>query len=235
MDESARLAEARRAVAAAATRAGRPPGSARVLVVSKTRTAAEVRAARAAGQREFGENYLQEALAKMPAVGDGVVWHFIGAVQANKTRAIARHFQWVHTVDRLRVADRLEAAAAAPLDICVQVNVDAEPQKAGVAPEGVRDLVDRLARRPRLRLRGLMALPDPAADPRAGFRRLRRLFEDNAPRAWKHWDTLSMGMSGDFEIAIEEGATIVRIGTAIFGPRPAQAAAPAAAAGGRRQ
>lgn len=234
MDESARLAEVRRAVAAAAMRAGRPPGSARLLAVSKTRTAAEVRAARAAGQREFGENYVQEALAKMPAVGDGVVWHFIGAVQANKTRAIARHFQWVHTVDRLRVADRLEAAAEAPLDICIQVNVDAEPQKAGVAPEDVRDLVERLARRPRLRLRGLMALPDPAAAPRAGFRRLRRLFEDHAPRAGAHWDTLSMGMSGDFEIAILEGATIVRIGTAIFGPRPTQAAA-APAAGGRRR
>ena len=226
VNEEARLAEVRRAVAAAATGAGRPPGSVRLLAVSKTRSAAEVRAARAAGQREFGENYVQEALAKMPAVGKDVVWHFIGAVQANKTRAIARHFQWVHTVDRLRVADRLEAAAEAPLDICVQVNVDAEPQKAGVAPERVRDLIERLAGRPGLRLRGLMALPDPAADPRAGFRRLRRLFEDNASCAGEHWDTLSMGMSGDFQAAIAEGATIVRIGTAIFGPR---AGTPAAA------
>lgn len=221
-DTEQRLSAVRRAVAAAAGGAGRDPGSVRVLAVSKTRSAAEVRGAFQAGQREFGENYLQEALAKMAAAPEAV-WHFVGAIQSNKARAIARHFQWVHTVDRLRVAERLEAAAERPLNVCVQVNVSGEPQKAGVAPADAGALIEALAGRARLQLRGLMAIPDPAADARASFRALRALFDANAPRAGEHWDTLSMGMSADFPIAIEEGATIVRIGTAIFGPRPGSA------------
>ena len=218
-DTEQRLSAVRRAVAGAARGAGRDPGSVRLLAVSKTRSAAEVRGTFQAGQREFGENYLQEALAKMAAAPEAV-WHYVGAIQSNKARAIARHFQWVHTVDRLRVAERLEAAAERPLNVCVQVNVSGEPQKAGVAPADAGALIEALAGRARLRLRGLMAIPDPAADARASFRALRALFQANAPRAGEHWDTLSMGMSADFPIAVEEGATIVRIGTAIFGPRP---------------
>ena len=214
-----RLGEVRRALAAAAVGAGRDAGSVRLLAVSKTRDANAVRAAWAAGQREFGENYLQEAVAKMAAAPADIVWHYIGAIQSNKTRAIAQHFQWVHTVDRLRIADRLEAAAVRPLDVCVQVNVSQEPQKAGVAPAEAGELVRQLAGRTGLRLRGLMAIPSAAADPRASFRQLRQLYESLAPVAGEHWDTLSMGMSGDFAAAIEEGATIVRIGSAIFGPR----------------
>ena len=219
-DTEQRLSAVRRAVAAAARGAGRDPSSVRLLAVSKTRSAAEVRGAFQAGQREFGENYLQEALAKMADAPAGAVWHYVGAIQSNKARAIGRHFQWVHTVDRLRVADRLEAGAERPLNVCVQVNASGEPQKAGVAPADAGALIEALAGRARLRLRGLMAIPDPAADARASFRALRALFDAHAPRAGEHWDTLSMGMSADFPIAIEEGATIVRIGTAIFGPRP---------------
>lgn len=196
----------------------------RLLAVSKTRTAAEVRAARQAGLTDFGENYLQEALPKMTALANAnITWHFIGAVQSNKTRAIAAHFDWVHTVDRSRVASRLDAAAPAPLDVCIQVNIDAEARKAGVAPDELPALVRQTAALPRLRLRGLMAIPRPDGDSRASFRRLRQLFNGLAAQAGPHWDTLSMGMSADFETAVEEGATIVRIGTAIFGPRPAVA------------
>ena len=226
VDGGQRLSAVRRAVAAAASCAGRDPGGVRLLAVSKMRSAAEVCAAFHAGQREFGENYLQEALPKMAEVPAEAVWHYVGAIQSNKARAIARHFQWVHTIDRLRVADRLEAAAERPLNVCVQVNVSGEPQKAGVVPADAPALIEALAGRARLRLRGLMAIPDPAADARASFRALRALFEANARRAGEHWDTLSMGMSADFAIAIEEGATIVRIGTAIFGPRPAASEQP---------
>ena len=193
----------------------------RLIAVSKARTAAEVRAAFDAGQRDFGENYLQEAVAKTKALSDlDIVWHFIGAIQSNKTRDIARRFQWIHTVDRARIASRLDAAAERPLDICVQVNIDAEPQKAGVAPSDLPALVTHIHGLPRLRLRGLMAIPRADGDHRASFRALRSLFDDLADDAGDHWDSLSMGMSDDFEIAIEEGATMVRIGTAIFGPRP---------------
>ena len=197
----------------------------RLLAVSKTRTTAEVRGVRAAGVTDFGENYLQEALGK---VGGGldVNWHFIGAIQANKTRAIASHFQWIHTIDRLRIARRLDAAAPHRLDVCIQVNVDAEPQKAGVTPHELAALIEHFADFERLRLRGLMTIPRAAGDARSSFRRTRRLFEQLAARAGPHWDTLSMGMSGDFEIAIEEGATVVRVGTAIFGPRPSAKQAP---------
>ena len=211
------------AIRAAEARAGRPSGVVRLLAGSMTRAAAEVASLRAAGIEDFGENYLQEALPKIRELaGQGITWHFIGAIQSNKTRDIARHFHWVHTVDRARVADRLNAAAHRTLDVCLQVNVDAEPQKAGVAPEETGELLARVKELDNLRPRGLMAIPkegDGEAT-RESFRRLRRLFDDLAPIAGTSWDTLSMGMSGDFEVAVAEGSTLVRIGTALFGPRP---------------
>ena len=169
--------------------------------------------------RDFGENYAQEAIAKIDALANlDIVWHFVGAIQSNKTRDIARHFHWVHTVDRLKVATRLDAAAERTLNVCIQVNVDAEPQKAGVEPAELPDLIACVAELPRLKLRGLMVIPAPG-DTRSSFRRTRELFDEVAPRARRNWDTLSMGMSGDFADAIAEGANLVRIGTAIFGPR----------------
>ena len=223
MDYAKRICALAAAIERAHGAAERTP-PVRLLAVSKTRTAAEVRAAYRAGLEDFGENYVQEALAKMTALGDlNVAWHFIGAIQSNKTRDIARHFDWVHTVDRSRIASRLDAAAPRPLNLCIQVNIDAEPNKAGVAPADLPSLIAHIATLPRLRLRGLMAIPRPDANGRASFRRMRQLFNALAPHAGPHWDTLSMGMSADFETAIEEGATIVRIGTAIFGarlPRP---------------
>lgn len=199
----------------------------RLLAVAKTRSVAEVAAAYHAGQTEFGENYLQEALAKVSALAClDIRWHFVGAIQSNKTRDIARCFHWVHTLDRRRIATRLAAAAQRDINVCIQVNVDNEPQKAGVAPQALPALLDHVRREPRLRLRGLMVIPKPDGDVRGSFRRTRQLFETLAPQAGEHWDTLSMGMSADYVAAIEEGATIVRIGTAIFGPRPAKAERP---------
>ena len=198
-----------------------PASTVRLLAVSKARTVAEVRAAHRAGLTDFGENYVQEALAKMAALADlDIAWHFIGAIQSNKTRDIARCFHWIHTVDRSRIASRLDAAAQRPLDVCIQVNIDAEPHKAGVAPDALSSLAAHIVGLPRLRLRGLMAIPRPDGNSRDSFRRTRQLFDALAPQAGPYWDTLSIGMSADFETAIEEGATIVRIGTAIFGPRP---------------
>ena len=219
MDSSKRIDAVRAAIDNACRRCGRA-GEVRLMAVSKTRSADEIRAARAAGINDFGENYLQEAVAKIDESQVTANWHFIGAIQSNKTRAIARHFSWVHTVDRLRVAQRLSDAATAPLDVCIQVNIDAEPQKAGAAPEDLAALVEGMKGLDQLRLRGLMTIPRVHACARASFRRTRRLFEQLAAQAGPFWDTLSMGMSGDFEIAIDEGATMVRIGTAIFGPRP---------------
>ncbi len=219
----ASVAKVEAAIRAAEAEAGRPSGVVRLLAVSKTRSAAEVAGLRGAGVEDFGENYLQEALPKIRELADqGITWHFIGAIQSNKTRDIARHFDWVHTLDRVRVADRLNAAAHRTLDVCLQVNVDAEPQKAGVAPEETGELLARVQELGNLRPRGLMAIPkegDREAT-RESFRRLRRLFDDLAPIAGPSWDTLSMGMSGDFEVAVAEGSTLVRIGTALFGPRP---------------
>lgn len=222
MDCRQRIEAIRAAIGDAERAARRRPGSVRLLAVSKTRSAAEIRAAHAAGVADFGENYAQEGVAKAKELADlDITWHFVGAIQANKTRAIARYFQWVHSVDRARVASRLSAAAERPIDVCVQVNVDGEPRKAGVAPSEVAALMAEIAPLPRLRLRGLMAIPAPEGDPQASFRRLRALFEALAPNAPAHWDTLSIGMSADYPAAIAEGATIVRIGTAIFGPRTA--------------
>ena len=212
-------------IAAAARAAGRKPGDVTLLAVSKTFTAGEVRAANTAGQREFGENYVQEAMEKVAALSSlPLIWHFIGPIQSNKTRAIAEHFDWVHTVAREKIALRLAEARPTErgrLDICIQVNVSGEQSKSGVAPEAVQPLAEAVRALPRLRLRGLMAIPEPSGDTslqRRRFASLHRLLEQlNA--AGFGLDTLSMGMSQDLEAAVMEGATIVRIGTAIFGER----------------
>ena len=207
------------AISEAERAANRPAGSVRLLAVSKARTATEVRAAHAAGLSEFGENYAQEAVAKMAALADlAITWHYVGGIQSNKTHDIAKHFQWVHTVDRLKIATRLDAAASREINVCIQVNVDSEPQKNGVAPADLATLVCGVAQLPKLRLRGLMAIPERGRTS-SSFQRTKALFDALAPTAGPHWDTLSMGMSDDFAVAIKEGSTLVRIGTAIFGAR----------------
>lgn len=210
---------------AAENAAGRASGSVSLVAVSKTQPAEAIREAHAAGQRAFGENYLQESLEKMAALADlPLEWHFIGPIQSNKTRPIAEHFAWVHGVDRLKIAQRLSDARPEnmpPLDICIEVNVSGEESKGGVSPAEVKTLADAIVKLPRIRLRGLMSIPEPTDDialQHRQFRMLREHFE--ALNASGHTlDTLSMGMSEDFPVAIAEGATIVRIGTAIFGPR----------------
>jgi pyridoxal phosphate enzyme (YggS family) len=223
---SSHIADVRQNVALAAQRAGRRPDSVRLVAVSKTRGIDSIRIAAAAGVGDFGENYVAEALPKIAAAADAnLTWHFIGTIQANKTRDIARHFQWVQTIDRPRVAERLSAQRPdenGPLDVLIQVNIDDEPSKAGIAAEAVREFAGNLVELPRLRVRGLMAIPRPQPEPeraRDAFARMRELFEAARPRRAIHWDTLSMGMTQDYEVAIEEGATMVRIGTALFGPR----------------
>lgn len=223
----ANLQAVRRRVAAAALAAGRRADAVALLAVSKTWPAEAVREAAAAGQRAFGENYAQEGVDKMAALADlDLEWHFIGPLQSNKTRIVATHFDWVHSIDRLRLAERLSAqrdAAATPLNVCIQVNVSGERSKSGVAPAAVRELACAVAALPRLRLRGLMCIPEPSRDEavlRARFALLRRL-RDELEAHGLALDTLSMGMSDDLEVAIAEGSTIVRIGTAIFGGRAA--------------
>lgn len=212
-------------IAAAARAAGREPGEIALLAVSKTFAADKVRAAQAAGQREFGESYVQEAIDKIACLSDlPLVWHFIGPIQSNKTRAIAEHFDWVHSVARAKIAQRLAEARPAgrePLDICLQVNVSGEASKSGVAPEELRPLAEAVRGLPRLRLRGLMAIPEPGGDVSLQRRRFAsvRLLLEQLNAAGFGLDTLSMGMSQDLEAAVMEGATIVRIGTAIFGER----------------
>ena len=219
-------------MASACLAAGRPEGAVRLLAVSKTFPAAAVRDAVAAGQTAFGENYVQEGLDKIQALADlALEWHYIGPLQSNKTRAVAEHFAWVHTVERLKIAERLSAQRPAmlpALNVCIQVNISGEASKAGVAPAEALDLARAVAALPRLRLRGLMAIPEPADDfeaQRTPFRRLHVLF-DTLNTAGLACDTLSIGMSADLEAAIAEGATMVRVGTAIFGQR--QYGAPAA-------
>ena len=229
----------------AAAAAGRPSADIRLLAVSKTFPAEDVAALAALGQREFGENYLQEAQPKIaqlgtaPAAARPFVWHFIGPIQSNKTRPIAEHFDWVQSVGREKIAQRLSAqrpAGAAPLQVCIQVNPESASDHNGCAPEQVPALARAIAALPALRLRGLMTIPQPSTDPleqrrafavvRAAYETLQREFtgstagpvdsDDTTPRI----DTLSMGMSGDLEAAIAEGATMVRLGTALFGARP---------------
>lgn len=219
------LQATRAAVAQAAQAAQRDPGAVRLLAVSKTFPAEAVREAYRAGQHAFGENYVQEAEDKIQALHDlPLEWHFIGPIQSNKTRDIAQHFAWVHGVDRLKIAERLSAQRPAhlpPLNICLQVNVSGEDSKSGVAPGEVEALAVQVAQLPNLRLRGLMAIPAPADDPviqRLPFARMRALLQQ-LNSCGLQLDTLSMGMSHDYPAAIAEGATIVRIGTAIFGAR----------------
>lgn len=196
-----------------------------LLAVSKTRPAEDIRAAHALGINDFGENYLQEALPKIEALQAlGLTWHFIGPIQSNKTRPIAEHFDWVHSVDRDKIARRLNEqrpADAPPLQVCLQVNVSGEASKSGVSPAELPALAEAVMQLPRLRLRGLMAIPaatNSDAEQRAAFAQLRGLFEELKPQA-PDLDTLSMGMSGDLEAAVAEGSTLLRIGTALFGPR----------------
>lgn len=212
-------------IASTAELAGRDPGTITLVAVSKRQPLERIRAAIAAGQRHFGENFLQEAAAKMDELrGSGLIWHFIGAIQSNKTRAIAERFDWVHTIDREKIARRLNEQRPeemGPLDVCIQVNVDEEATKSGCDPGRVRDLASRLATMPNLRLRGLMCIPAPAEGitaQRRPFARLRKMLESLRDDGIE-LDTLSMGMSDDLEAAILEGATMVRIGTAVFGPR----------------
>lgn len=204
---------------------GRDAGAARLLAVSKGWPAECVRAAFAAGQRAFGENYVQEGVAKIVALDDlDLEWHFIGPLQSNKTREVAEHFDWVHSIDRKKIAERLSAqrpSGAPPLQSCIQVNVSGEDSKSGVAPGFVAELARALRTMPGLRLRGLMAIPEASDDAnllRQRFALLRELLAQLNAEGMQ-LDVLSMGMSDDFEIAIAEGATILRIGTAIFGQR----------------
>lgn len=210
---------------AAAQKYGREPGAVRLVAVSKGQPVEKLRRAVLAGQRDFGENYPGEAIPKIETLmGSSLTWHFTGALQANKTRLVARDFDWVHGLDRVKIARRLSEARDArtpPLNVCIQVNISGESSKSGVAPGGAGEFAEYIRELPGLRLRGLMVIPAPAEafeEQRRAFREARLLLEGlNA--AGYDLDTLSMGMSGDFEAAIAEGATLVRIGTAIFGPR----------------
>ena len=220
-----RLQQVRREVAEAERQFGREPGSIKLLAVSKTRNAGDVLALAQLGVSDFGENYVQEARAKIGQLsGHSLTWHFIGPVQSNKTRQIAECFDWVHSVDRIKVAHRLNAARPAdlpPLNICIQVNVDAESTKSGIDPDEVEQLAEQILSLSRLNLRGLMALPAPTEDfagQRHSFLRTRRLQEKLMDKGYR-LDTLSMGTTGDMRAAIAEGATVIRIGTALFGPR----------------
>lgn len=222
---STNLQAVRVRIAAAAQLAGRAVEDIRLLAVSKTFPPERIREAALAGQIAFGENYLQESLGKIAALADlGLEWHFIGPLQSNKTRPVAEHFSWVHGIERLKIAERLSAARGAarpPLQVCIQVNVSGEASKSGVSPGEAAALAHAVAGLPNLRLRGLMAIPEPTDDMplvRQRFAMLRELLEA-LNKAGMALDTLSMGMSHDLEAAILEGATIVRVGTAIFGER----------------
>lgn len=212
-------------ISKAAAAVGRSPESVRLLAVSKTWPLSCVVDAAEAGQRAFGENYVQEGIDKIAAIsGRNLEWHFIGPLQSNKTKPVAEQFDWVHSIERLKIAERLSAqrpAYLSPLQVCVQVNVSGEASKSGCAPGDALALCRAVAALPGLQLRGLMAIPEPVDDPlaqRLPFRQLRQLSEQ-IRAAGLPLDTLSMGMSHDLEAAVAEGATIVRIGTAIFGER----------------
>ena len=228
-DISANVSRVRADIDAAARACGRDPATVHLLAVSKTQPPAAVRTAAAAGCTDFGENYLQEAVAKIEALADlDVRWHFIGAIQSNKTRQIAEHFHWVHTVGREKIARRLseQCPAGKLLDITLQVNIDDDPAKAGVAPEDAGALLKAVTALPHLRPRGLMTILQRDSAPLDSYRRLADLFEQLAPAAGAHWDSLSLGMSGDYAEAIAAGATWVRIGTALFGPRATEGPRP---------
>jgi PLP dependent protein len=221
------LDEVRQRIAKAAADASRDASTVTLLAVSKTFPSEDVRAAFDAGQRAFGENYVQEAVAKIAELADlrsQIEWHFIGPLQSNKTKVVAENFDWVHSVDRLKIAERLSdqrGGNMAALNVCLQVNVSGEASKSGVTPDEALALARAVAALPHLRLRGLMAIPEPAGtldEQRAPHRRLREIMDTLRAKGLE-LDTLSMGMSADIEAAILEGATLVRIGTAIFGAR----------------
>ncbi len=219
------IARVRAQMAAACQSAGRAPGSVQLLAVSKTWGADAVRTAHAAGQTDFGENYIQEAVVKIANLRDlPLVWHCIGPIQSNKTRLVAEHFDWVHSIDRLKIAQRLSEQRPEhlpPLQVCIQVNVDEGETKSGVSPADLPDLAQAVAALPRLQLRGLMTIPEPAetdAQMRVVHRQAKDLFEQLRAQGLP-LDTLSMGMSADMAAAIAEGSTMVRVGTAIFGKR----------------
>ena len=227
-----RLAAVRERILQACQAAGRDPAHVGLLAVSKLQPAQAVRQAQQASQRAFGENYVQEALDKMAALADlrGVTeWHLIGPLQSNKTRAVAEAFDWVHSVDRLKIAQRLSdqrPASLPPLNVCLQVNISGEASKSGLPPQDVAQVATAVAALPRLRLRGLMSIPEPAQGllaQQAPHRALRLLLQDLNQHGLA-LDTLSMGMSDDLEAAVAEGSTMVRVGTAIFGARPQGAA-----------
>lgn len=215
-----------RIIAQALRDAHRPPGDVTLLAVSKAFPAAAIRQAYQAGQSAFGESYLQEALEKIASLRDlPLQWHYIGPIQSNKTRLIAQHFAWVHSVDRIKAADRLSEQRPKnlpPLNVCIQVNISGEDSKGGVAPDELAALAQEVASLPQLKLRGLMAIPAPTEtlaaqrEPLARLREMKQALNDQGLAL----DTLSMGMSHDLQAAILEGATIVRVGSAIFGPRP---------------
>ena len=223
------LHSVRARIAAACLAAGRDTGEVTLLAVSKTFGPETVREAFASGQTAFGENYLQEALDKITALHDlSLQWHCIGPIQSNKTRLVAEHFDWAHTIDRLKIAQRLSEqrpAVLAPLQVCIQVNIDGSASKSGVTPQEAMALVREVAKLPHLQLRGLMTIPEPAPDFAAQIvlhARARALFDKVAAAGvpgLDHFDTLSMGMTADLEAAIHAGSTLVRVGTAIFGGR----------------
>ena len=225
------LAQVRDKISAAATRCGRSPEEITLLAVSKTKPASAIAEAIDAGQRQFGENYVQEGVDKIRHFQElsvtGLEWHFIGPLQSNKSRLVAEHFDWCHTIDRLRIATRLNdqrPAELPPLNVLIQINISDENSKSGIQLAELDELAAAVAELPRLRLRGLMAIPPAADSPdktRPYFAAMRELFIDIAEKKYDNtpMDFLSMGMSGDFEAAIAAGSTMVRIGTAIFGAR----------------
>ncbi|AFJ02777.1 pyridoxal phosphate enzyme, YggS family [Methylophaga frappieri] len=228
MDAKKRLQNVLTNIRSAEKQAGRPENDVALLAVSKTWPADVVKTLAEAGQRDFGENYLQEALTKIDLLGnENLIWHFIGPIQSNKTQDIAHHFDWVHSVDRLKIIQRLSQQrpdALPPLNVCLQVNIDQEPQKSGVTPEALPALADAVIKLPKVALRGLMVIPKVTPDEseqRRTFARTYQLYQSLQSR-FKSIDTLSMGMSADMTIAIAEGSNLVRVGTALFGERHTQ-------------
>lgn len=219
-----RLAQIQARITAAEQRYQRPPGSVKLLAVSKTRPLEELQTLQQLGQHYFAENYLQDALPKIAALEKNVEWHFIGPLQSNKTRSIAENFHWLHTLERLKIARRLNQqrpSSLPPLNVCIQVNISADPNKAGLMPEAAETLAHELKALPQLQLRGLMTLPRRTTEfeqQRQPFRELHTLYRQLSQSGFE-LDTLSMGMTNDLEAAIAEGSTLVRVGTGLFGSR----------------